>query len=401
MALPLDGIRVLDLSNVLSGPLCSYHLAMLGADVIKIERPVTGDLARRMGADPALGALKMGASFCGTNAGKKSVTLNLKRPRGADIFRKLVKDADVVLENYRPGVMEKLGLGYPVLKRINPGLVYCAISGFGQHGPLAQRPSYDQIIQGFSGLMSVTGDPDTAPLRAGFHVCDAIAGLTAAFAISSALVRKQKLGEGEMIDLSMLDSALSTMAIWSVGNYLIAGKVPKPMGNENVTSSPSGTYRIGDKLLNIVNNEQKQYELLCDAIGRPELRTDPRYAQRDDRIKNRETLRATIEASLQQKSASEWERIFEEAGVPAGPVLTVPEIMAHPQIKTRKLVKTIENVPGTGRNVDVMRLGFDLDSGMPDTDKPPPRLGEHTAAILGGVGVTTAELEELSRDGTI
>ena len=374
---------------------------MLGAEVVKIERPVTGDLARRMGADPKLGAMKMGASFCGTNAGKKSITLNLKHRRGAEIFKSLVKNADVVLENFRPGVMAKLGLAYSVLKEINPGLVYCAISGFGQRGPLAQRPSYDQIIQGFSGLMSVTGDPQSAPLRAGFHVCDAIAGITAAFAISSALYRKQKLGEGEMIDLSMLDSSLSTMAIWSVANYLIAGKVPAPMGNENVTSSPSGTYRIGTQLLNIVNNEQKQYELLCDAIGRPELKTDPRYALRDDRIRNREELRATIEEALQEKSAPEWEVIFEKAGVPAGPILTVPEIMAHQQIKDRQLVKTIENIAGSGRNIDVMRLGFNLESGIPDTKGPPPRLGEHTATVLAGVGITADEIEELAKQGTI
>jgi crotonobetainyl-CoA:carnitine CoA-transferase CaiB-like acyl-CoA transferase len=401
MALPLDGVRVLDLSNVLSGPLCSYQLAMMGAEVIKIERPVTGDLSRRMGADPKMGAARMGASFCGANAGKKSVTLNLKNKRGAEIFKLLVKDAGVVLENYRPGVMKKLGLDYAALKEINPGVIYCAISGFGQKGPLAQRPSYDQIIQGFSGIMSLTGDKNSAPLRAGYQVCDTVAGITGAFAIASALYRQQKTGEGEMIDLSMLDATLASTAIWTISNYLMVGKIPEPMGNENVTASPSGTYRIGDKLLNIVNNEQKQYEKLCDAIGMPELKADPRFAERNDRVKNRYELRGIVERALQERSADEWEALFEEIGVPAGPILSVPEVMGHPQIRQRGLVKSFSKVPGIERDIEVLRLGFDLESGSPDVGSPPPRLGQDTADVLGSVGLTAGDLEELRQQGAI
>ena len=346
MSLPLDGVRVIDLTNVLAGPLCSYQMAMLGAEVIKIEVPGVGDLARKMGGDPELGRMGMGASYCAANAGKKSITLNLKHVRGKEIFRRLVKDADVVLENFRPGTMKKLGLDYAALKKINAGLIYCAVSGFGQSGPLSQRPTYDQIIQGFCGLMSVTGDPATAPIRAGFVVCDTTAAITAAFAVCAALYRKQKNGAGEMIDVSMLDASLASMGSWVVSNYFNAGQIPLPRGNENPTASPSGTYRTGNGLLNIVNNEDKHYERLCDVIGMPELKTDPRFAERNTRIGNREVLRGILEQALQSKSAAEWERLFDEAGVPAGPILSIPEIMAHPQIESRQLIKRDRTRPG-------------------------------------------------------
>ena len=401
MPLPLEGVKVLDLTNVLSGPLCSYQLVMLGADVLKVERPVTGDLARRMGADPKLGARKMGASFCSTNAGKKSITLNIKDERGKEIFKKLVKTVDVVLENFRPGVMKKLGLDYPMLKKINPGLIYCAISGFGQDGPLAERPSYDQIIQGYSGIMSVTGDRETAPLRAGYAVCDTTAGITAAFAVAASLYRKQKTGAGEMIDVPMLDAALASMAWWVASNYLIAGKIPVPMGNENHSASPSGTYRIRGELLNIVNNEQQQYEKLCDVIGLPELKRDARFAQRDARIKHRELLHGLVESALQAKDARAWEALFEAAGVPAGPVLSVPEIMAHPQVKARQLVKHFDHVPGIEQAIDVIRPGFRFMDGQPDVDSPPPQLGEHTSSILHGLGLLPEEITRLQEDGVV
>lgn len=401
MALPLSGVRVLDLTNIIAGPLCSYQLVMLGAAVVKIEVPGTGDLSRKMGADPGLGEKQMGASFLALNAGKQSLTLDLKRARGKEVFKRLVRDADVVLENFRPGTMKKLGLDYPVLKALNPGLVYCAVSGFGQEGPLAQRPSYDQIIQGFSGVMSLTGDEKSAPMRAGYVVCDTMAAMTAAFAVAAALYRRRATGEGEMIDVSMLDSSLSTMAAWPVSNYLNAGKAPVPMGNESHSASPSGTYRTGDGLLNIVNNEQKQYEKLCDVVGRPEWKTDARFAGRDARLRNRVELRALLEDALRAKSAAEWERLFNDAGVPAGPILNVPEILAHPQIEGRGLIKRFGKVEALGRELSVTRLGFRLASGEPDVGAPPPRLGQHTDAVLEAAGYTRDEIAALRREGVI
>jgi CoA:oxalate CoA-transferase len=401
MPLPLSGVRVIDLTNVLAGPLASYQMAMLGADVIKIEVPGVGDLARKMGGDPDMGNKGMGASYCASNAGKKSLTLNLKHQRGKEIFARLVKDADVVLENFRPGTMKKLGLDYAELRKINPGIIYCAVSGFGQSGPLSQRPTYDQIIQGFCGLMSVTGDPTTAPIRAGYVVCDTNAAITAAFAICAALYRKQKDGTGEMIDVSMLDSALAAMGSWVVSNYLNADQIPLPRGNENPTASPSGTYRTGKGLINIVNNEEKHFLRLCEVIGRPELKTDPRFCERNIRISNRELMREILEEALQAKSAAEWEILFDEAGVPAGPILTIPEILAHPQIESRKVIKHFKNVASVGRDLSVPRLGFQLASGQPDVDTPPPELGVDTHNILGGMGFSEADMDDLRRQGVI
>ena len=271
MAGLLAGVRVLDLTNVLAGPFCCYQLAQLGADVIKVETPETGDLARQLGADPDLNRRLMGASFLAQNAGKRSITLNLKHAKAREAFLRLVATADVVVENFRPGVMDRLGLGYGTLKAVKPDLIYCAISGFGQDGPLRLNPAYDQIIQGLSGVMSVTGDAQSAPLRVGYPVADTMGGITAAYAISAALFRRERSGEGELIDVSMLESTLVAMG-WVVSNWLIAGVRPQPFGNENMTASPSGAFRTGSGLLNIAANQQQQFEALCELIGRPELR---------------------------------------------------------------------------------------------------------------------------------
>lgn len=401
MALPLHKVRVLDLTNVVAGPLASYHLVMLGADVIKIEVPGVGDLSRKLGADHELGKKQMGASFLAVNGGKKSLTLNLKDARGKEVFKELVRKADVVLENFRPGTMTKLGLDYPVLKDVNPSIIYCAVSGFGQEGPLAQRPSYDQIIQGFCGLMSLTGDQETAPTRAGYIVCDTMAAVTAAFAVSAALYRREKTGEGEIIDVSMLDTALATMAAWPVSNYLNAGKVPAPMGNDSHTSSPSGTFRAGNGLLNIVVNEQKQWISLCDVIGHPEFKTDPRLAEAHTRMANRDTVRALLEEALMAKSADEWENLFNEAGVPAGAILSLPDAIRHPQIESRQLLQRFENVPGVGRDIEISRVGFRLGREQPHVVNPPPMLGQDTDLLLGEAGYSIDEISDFRRSGVI
>lgn len=309
MTLPLQGIRVLDLSNVLAGPFCGYHLARMGAEVVKIENPKGGDLARRLGADPKMAEQLMGLSFVAVNAGKQSVAIDFKAADGKEIFLRLVEQADVVLENFRPKVMERLGLGYDVLAQRNPRLVYCAISGFGQVGPWLGRPAYDQIVQGLSGAMSVTGDAATAPLRTGFPISDTIAGITAAFAISSALVEQRTTGRGRRIDVSLLEATLAAMG-WVVSNHLNGNVEPQPMGNENFTAAPSGTFRSGGGLLNIAANEQKQYETLCDLVGRPDLKVDPRFADRQSRKVHRAALSVELNDALQARTAKEWEELF-------------------------------------------------------------------------------------------
>jgi CoA:oxalate CoA-transferase len=392
--LPLNGIRIIDLSNVLSGPFCGYQLALMGAEVIKVEVPHTGDLARKLGADPALNARKLGASFLAQNANKKSVCLNLKQPAARAAFLKMVATADVVIENFRPGVMDRLGLGWTELKAANSGIIYCAISGFGNSGPLRDNPAYDQIVQGLSGVMSVTGSPDTAPLRAGFPVADTIGGLTAAMAISAALVRKARTGEGEMIDVSMLEATIVSLG-WAVSNYLTADQSPRPMGNDNMTASPSGSFATGDGIINIAANESSQYEALCSLIGRKDLIDDPRFSDRERRKQNRVELREAIEASLVTADAATWEARLNQAGVPAGRVLSIPEVLTHPQVVERGLVVTLPAMPGTERPVRVLRGGFRFASGDPRPSKSPPMLGADTREILGQVGVSEVEIDAL------
>lgn len=396
----LERVRVLDLTNVLAGPFCCYQLAQLGADVIKVEVPGSGDLARQLGADAELNQKLMGASFLAQNAGKRSVTLNLKNPDGKEVFRRLVGTADVVVENFRPGVMDRLDLGYQELKKLKSNLIYCAISGFGQNGPLKDNPAYDQIIQGLSGVMSITGDKNSAPLRAGFPVADTIGGLTAAFAIAAALFRRERSSEGEFIDVSMLESTLVTMG-WAVSNWLIAGIPPEPLGNENMTASPSGTFKTGAGLLNVAANQQEQFEKLCELIGRKELSTDPRFADREDRKKFRPELKAEIEVALATKPAKEWSMLLNQHGVPAGEVLSIPEVLNHPQIASRKLVKKFPSAPGIEREIALVRSGFRLMSGEPQPAAPPPALGADTEKILEELGYDRAAIAKLKNQHVI
>lgn len=400
MPAPLDGVRVLDLTNVLAGPLCAFQLALMGAEVIKVEAPGGGDLARQLGADPMLNRALMGASFLAQNAGKRSVTINLKHPTGCRVFERLVASADALVENFRPGVMVRLGLEYEHLSALNPSLVYCAISGFGQDGPLSANPAYDQIIQGLAGVMSVTGDEETGPLRVGFPICDTLGGLTAAFAVASALLQRQQTGRGVLIDVSMLEATLTAMG-WVVSNYLIAGEIPTRMGNENFTASPSGTFRTGSGLLNIAANRQEQFESLCRLVGRPDLLEDPRFARREDRLRHREALTAQIEQALAVRSAAEWEPLLNRGGVPAGLVLSVPEVLSHPQIVERGLVQRFDNVPGAGRDIEVATAGFRLSGERPRATAPPPRLGEHTDEVLRSLGFDDREIEGFRREGAI
>ena len=393
----LSGIRVLDLSAVLAGPFCGHQLAHMGAEVIKVEPVGRGDLARQLGADRALSTAQMGVSFLAQNAGKKSLTLNLKSEQGKAIFHRLLASAQVLVENFRPGVMARLGLDYESLKPRYPELIYCAISGFGQNGPLRQRPAYDQIIQGLSGVMSITGKPEDEPLRVGFPLADTIGGLTAAMAIAAALNKRPR---GQMIDVALLDSLLTTMG-WVVSNYLIAAVSPAQQGNENITSAPSGTFRTRDGLLNIAANEERQWQALITQLGCEYLAQDRRFATREQRKVHRAALTVALEARLSQKSAADWEAELSASGVPAGRVMTVPDILAHPQIKQRNLVAEFEAVPGVGRTISLLRTGFQCDGQPNAVQSPPPTIGQHSEALLSELGYDAQAISQFKNDGVI
>ena len=397
---PLHKYRIVDLTNVLSGPFCSHLLAHMGAEVIKVEIPGAGDLARQLGADQRLNKIGMGVSYLAQNAGKRSITIDLKSVAGKELFERLVETADVIVENFRPGVMSRLGLGFDDLKLINSSLVYCAISGYGSTGPLKFQPAYDQIIQGMSGAMSITGDTKSAPLRVGYPIADTLGGLTAAFAVSSALAgRNGSCEEAVFIDVSMLSCMLSSMG-WVVSNYLIAGKSPEVMGNDNFTASPSGTFQTGNGQLNIAANKQEQYEILCKVLNRSDLINDPRFRDRTLRLHNRKELTLELEKTLCEESACFWQEKLSTAGVPAGLVLTVPEILNHEHLKTRGMVGHYDDVPGVG-SIDLFRPGFRINGMTPQVDTPPPTLGQHTDDILYELGLSVTEIESLKEDKVV
>ncbi|MBB3713531.1 formyl-CoA transferase [Limimaricola variabilis] len=397
MSKPLENIRVLDLTNVLAGPFCCHQLAHMGAEVIKVEAVGRGDLARQLGADADLNAKNMGVSFLAQNAGKKSVTVNLKHPDGKAIFLRLVETADVVVENFRPGVMTRLGVGYEELKKIRPDLVYCAISGFGQEGPWVHRPAYDQIIQGASGVMSITGDEDSAPLRVGYPIADTVGGMTAAFAIAAFLNGTPR---GGFLDISMLESVLATMG-WAVSNHLIAGQEPRANGNENPTSAPSGAFEAQGGLINIAANKDEQWVHLTDHLGLAHLRDRPEYATREDRKKNRKGLKAELEEVLKTRPARDWAKELNRIGVPAGAVLSVPEILSMPQITDRGFLCTFPEVPGVGRDIQVVTTGIKVNGKAPTVADPPPQLGQHNDQVWRELGLSGCDMENLKNSGAI
>ncbi len=394
----LEGIRVLDLTNVLSGPFSTLHLAWLGAEVIKVENPDGGDLARKLGCVPEYNQKLMGTSFLAQNANKKSLTLNLKKEKAKEIFKELVATADVVVENFRPGVTDRLGIGYDVLKEINPGLVYCAISGFGQTGPDAKKPAYDQIIQGLSGVMAINGTKDLNPLRTGFPVCDTAGGINAAFAIMAGLFHKQRTGEGQFIDVSLLDSIMPFMG-WVVANLMIGGQPPQLMGNDNFTAAPSGAFRTKDGYINIAANKQEQWEAVTEVLGVPELKEDPRFKERDDRKANRYSLTPLLEEKLVQHETNYWVEALNRRDVPSGAILSLDQALTQPQVGHRNTFREVE-VEGIGPvKLFNMTAKFEKTPGF--VESPPPLLSRHTQEILTELGYSEDEVLSFSEDGVI
>jgi formyl-CoA transferase len=394
----LEGIQVLDLTMVLSGPFATLHLALLGAEVIKIEPPGSGDLARKLGNVPKLNERLMGTSFLAQNANKKSITLNLRNPEAQCIFKQLAESADVVVENFRPGVMDRFGLSYQALCQINPKIIYCAISGFGQTGPDALKPAYDQIIQGLSGTMAINGDERLNPLRCGFPVCDTVGGLNAAFAILGALFHRQRTGEGQFIDIALLDSIMPFMG-WVAANLLIGKQQPELMGNDNFTAAPSGTFATKDGYINIAANRQEQWEALADLVDLSELKTDPRFQQRDSRKQNRRALTALLEEKLKTNGTAYWVEKFNDHSIPAGEILGLAAALKQDQVKHRQTLKTV-HAEGVG-DLELFNATAKFSRTSAEIESPPPRLSEHTEQILGRLGYSLEQIAELRASGAI
>jgi formyl-CoA transferase len=340
----------------------------------------------------------MGTSFLAQNCNKLSITLNTKSPEGKALFLRLVKDADVVVENFRPGVMDRLGIGYKTLAAINPRLIYCAISGFGQTGPDALKPAYDQIIQGLSGEMAVNGDEQLNPLRTGYPVCDTVGGLNAAFAVMAALFHRERTGQGQCIDVALLDSIMPLMG-WVAANLLIGGEQPVLMGNDNFTAAPSGTFLTQDGHINIAANKQEQWEAVCDVLEVPELKTDPRFQERDTRKQNRKALTPLLEARLAQKPTGFWVEALNAKDVPSGDILSLEDALRQPQVQHRKVLHTVA-VAGHGE-VEVFGLTalFEKTPGVVET--APPTLGQHNQEVYSSLGLSEAEQAELKTKGVI
>lgn len=395
---PFDGIRILDFTRIVSGPYATEMFALNGAEVIKIEEP-DGDGSRWGFSDPELAPEGLSSMFLSVNAGKKSITLNLKNPDAVDAVKRMVRDAHVVVENFRPGVMERLGIGYETMKAENPAVIYCAVSGYGQTGPEAKSPAYDGAMQGISGMMSVTGHPESGPVRAGYVGADSATGLQAAFAIAAALYRWRETGKGQYIDVSMLNSAFSFMAP-TVSQVLNFNTVPGLVGNLGIGRQPTADLfhtKDGDLLFSVVTD--KQVAALMRAIGLPRYVDDERFTSREARQANFEFIAREMQAALMAKTAAEWAPILNGVGAPCGRILALDEALDQPQVHHNNPVMEFTD-PKTGRVVRALRPGYTTDADYPSTDQMPPRLGEHNAEVLGAMGYSAEEIKALSGSGT-
>lgn len=386
MAQPLAGVRIADFSHVIAGPLATHFLCLLGAEVIKVEPP-TGDVLRNYTQRAELRG--MAEPFIGANAGKKSIVLDLKSDFGRDAARALIATSDIMVENFRPGVIDRLGLGYDSVAKLNPELIFCSISGYGQSGPMRDYPAIDQIIQSVSGLMGLSGEEDSAPMRVGFPIVDTYSALLAAFAIQSAYIQRERdpARRGQNIDMSMLDASLVMMA--SVINPLvISGTEPKRTGNRGFSLAPTAdTFDTLENSITIGAVQQNQYERLCTALERPDLLADPRFADGQARMKNDQELQIELGKTLATKTALEWEAILSQAGVPAGAVRSLSTVLDLPQLQGRDLQIEVDVPNAAVGRTSILNAGFRFDHDGPGVSDPPPLLGQHTAEILAELGL--------------
>ena len=397
MSKPFAGVRILDFTRYLAGPYGTYQLALLGADVIKIESH-EGDETRLSPADRTWAERKMAPSFLSMNGNKRSITLDLRRPEAIEIVKRLVGNADVVWENFRGGVMDRLGLGYEALSAINPRLIYCGVSGFGRTGPEKTTAAFDGKLQAMSGIMSITGDPAAGPTRAGFALCDTIGGITAALAVASALYQRTHTGRGQLVDVAMLDAALAFIA-GPVSEYTVAGVEQRQIGNGSVSRKPTASrFRCGSGYIVLAVLTEKQFAGLMKTLGRADALTDPLFKDWPARTANEPALRQISEEALAVDDPRTWEARLTAADVPCGSIWKIHEIVDHPQLEHRDVLQTIDSRYGPMRLVGA---GFRLEHGGPGIDREPPTLGEHTDEILGEAGYSAEEIARLRRDAVV
>ena len=383
MTLPLDGVRVVDLTQVMGGPFCTMQLGDLGADVIKVEPPA-GDLSRSMGGAPLRMAGDDNAPFFALNRNKRSIVLDLTQRDARDVFYALARTADVVVESFRPGVTKRLGVDYQTLAADNPRLIYASISGFGQTGPYADRPGFDLIAQGMSGVMSVTGEPNGPPVKSGVPIADLAVGLIAANGVLAALIARGHTGRGQYIDTSLFESALA-LSVWESTEYWATGEAPRAMGSAHRLNAPYQAFRTNDGYITLAALTALQWRRLCETIGRPALADDPRFADNASRMANKRDLVAEIEGALAAGTTDDWVGRLLAAGVPAGPILDLAQVFADPHTTARRMIEEIDH-PVAGR---VRTLGFPLKMSEtpPRVRRAPPLLGQHTDELLRELGM--------------
>ncbi len=397
---PLAGIRVLECASVIAGPYCGFTLAMLGAEVIKIERPGQGDWMRSQGGDAANMAALLGASFLSCNAGKQSVTLNLKDPRCVRIACALAATSDVVIENWRPGTAARLGIGFDDIKAVKPDIVYCSISGFGQDGPMAPRPAYDHIVQAVSGIMAITGTAETAPSRTGPPLVDYLTGISAALGVVAALRERDRTGAAQLVDVGMLDCAVAAMGS-VISAHFNGGMAAAPIGNAAASGAPSsGLFATSTGKLTVVANTEAQFRALCQAIGRADLVEDPRFADPQNRRRNQADLRALLAETFAARPALAWEAALAARGVPCGAVREVAELPDDAQVQARGLFRSFD-LPGKAGAAMLPAGGFKLNGVRVAPDAPPPRLGADTQALLCALGYDAATQAALREAGVL
>ncbi|SEN74996.1 CaiB/BaiF CoA transferase family protein [Lihuaxuella thermophila] len=390
----LQGVRVLDLTRVLAGPYASMILGDLGADVIKIEHPDGGDDSR------GYGPFVNGESvyFISLNRNKKSLSLNLKSPEGKEIFLKLVKKADVVMENFRPGTMEKLGLGYGELEKINPRLIYAASSGFGHTGPYSQKAAYDLIIQAMGGIMSLTGEPDGPPTRTGASIADITSGLFTVIGIMAALHKRKETGRGQKVDVAMLDCQLAILEN-AIARLAVTGESPKPTGNRHPSITPFAVFRAADGYLVVAAGNDQLWQKWCRVVGREDLVEDPRFKTNADRTEHWDELEPIMSEVIGKQRVDDWLNLFEEAGIPSGPINDVAKAVEHPQVLARDMV-VYQDHPVAGR-IMMPGIPVKLSKTPGSIETPAPLLGEHNRVILRELGYTETEIERLKEKGVI